>query len=212
MRGCFCPSYSPPRPRAPEKAPSENAWCFFVTSKFPPRPQKASEKNTPSGKCVVFFCPLRFPTTSARQASGKIASRKIVCSFLRKRPPILVSHQSGQPNSETPTPASPPISHHVRARTSGKTASRKIVCSCEKMGGSVLIARGGRVAKPRYRRPPENAWCFFVTSKFPPRPRKASEKKLRLEDAWCFFAPSDFPPRPRAGIWKNRVAKNRVLV
>jgi hypothetical protein len=30
--------------------------------------------------------------------------------------------------------------------------------------------------------------------------------------AWFFFAPSDFPPRPRAGIWKNRVAKNRVLV
>src|SRR4029077_20251423 len=27
-----------------------------------------------------------------------------------------------------------------------------------------------------------------------------------------FFAPSDFPPRPRAGIWKNRVAKNRVLM
>jgi hypothetical protein len=53
--------------------------------------------------------------------------------------------------------------------------------------------------------PSENAWCFFVTSKFPPRPQKASEKKLRQENAWCFFAPSDFPPRPRAGIWKNRV-------
>jgi hypothetical protein len=26
-----------------------------------------------------------------------------------------------------------------------------------------------------------------------------------------FFAPSDFPPPPRAGIWKNRVAKNRML-
>jgi hypothetical protein len=26
-----------------------------------------------------------------------------------------------------------------------------------------------------------------------------------------FFCPLRFPPRPRAGIWKNRVAKNRVL-
>jgi hypothetical protein len=37
-------------------------------------------------------------------------------------------------------------------------------------------------------------------------------KKLRLEMRGVFFAPSDFPPPPRAGIWKNRVAKNRVLV
>jgi hypothetical protein len=37
-------------------------------------------------------------------------------------------------------------------------------------------------------------------------------KKLRLEMRGVFFAPSDFPPRPRAGIWKNRVAKNRVLM
>jgi hypothetical protein len=28
MRGVFCP-YSRPRPRAPEKAPSENAWCYI---------------------------------------------------------------------------------------------------------------------------------------------------------------------------------------
>src|SRR4029077_20061327 len=50
MRGVFCPSYSPPRPRAPEKAPSENAWCFF--------------------------CPLRFPTTSARRHLEKSRREK----------------------------------------------------------------------------------------------------------------------------------------
>src|SRR6476619_958377 len=35
-----------------------------VFLQFPPRPQKASEKNS-VWKCVVFFCPLRFHTTSA---------------------------------------------------------------------------------------------------------------------------------------------------
>jgi hypothetical protein len=28
----FASSYSPPGPRASEKAPSENAWCFFALS------------------------------------------------------------------------------------------------------------------------------------------------------------------------------------
>jgi hypothetical protein len=36
-------------------------------------------------------------------------------------------------------------------------------------------------------------------------------KKLHLEMRGVFFALSDFPPPPRAGIWKNRVAENRVL-
>jgi len=40
---------------------------------------------------------------------------------------------------------------------------------------------------------------------------QASSEKTPSGNAWCFFAPSDFPPPPRAGIWKNRVAKNRVL-
>jgi hypothetical protein len=45
---------------------------------FPPRPQKASEKNS-VWKCVVFFLPPPISHHLRAQASGKIASRKIVC-------------------------------------------------------------------------------------------------------------------------------------
>jgi hypothetical protein len=39
--------------RAPEKAPSENAWCFFVTSN--------------SGNAWCFFCPLSAPLAAVRR-------------------------------------------------------------------------------------------------------------------------------------------------
>src|SRR4029077_13961236 len=42
--------------------------------------------------------------------------------------------------------------------------------------------------------------------------RRHSKKNSVWKMRGVFFAPSDFPPRPRAGIWKNRVAKNRVLM
>jgi hypothetical protein len=42
--------------RAPEKAPSENAWCFFVTSNSHHVRRRHPKKNS-VWKCVVFFLP-----------------------------------------------------------------------------------------------------------------------------------------------------------
>ena len=47
--------------------------------------QKNHPKKTPSGKCVVFFLPPPISHHVHAQASGKIASRKIVCSCERVR-------------------------------------------------------------------------------------------------------------------------------
>ena len=47
---------------------------------FPTTSAEGIRKKTPSGKCVVFFLPPPISHHVHAQASGKIASRKIVCS------------------------------------------------------------------------------------------------------------------------------------
>ena len=49
---------------------------------FPPPDRPRIRKKTPSGKCVVFFCPLRFPTTSARRHLEK-SRREKSCARVR---------------------------------------------------------------------------------------------------------------------------------
>jgi hypothetical protein len=50
---------------------------------------------------------------------------------------------------------------------------------------------------------------FFCPSYSPPRPQKASEKKLRLENAWCFFCPLRFPTTStRRHLEKSRREKS----
>src|SRR6478672_3122501 len=57
----------------------------FLPLLFPTTSAEGIRKKTPSGKCVVFFLPPPISHHVHAQASGKIASRKIVCSCERVR-------------------------------------------------------------------------------------------------------------------------------
>ena len=75
----------------------------FLPLLFPTTSAEGIRKKTPSGKCVVFFLPPPISHHVHAQASGKIASRKIVCSCERVRrflPAIFFSVR--HPRKRTP--------------------------------------------------------------------------------------------------------------